>query len=272
MKDAKAVFDFLVDSHCHLNYEGLAHDQKGAVERALGCGVGAMLSINTKLREYDEIIAIVEAYPQVWGTVGIHPHEAENEAGVAVETLVKLSAHDKIVGLGETGLDYFYENAPKKEQEDNFRSHILASQQTGLPVVIHTRDADEDCEAILREHMADAPFKAVVHCFTAGPGLAAAALELGLYISISGIVTFKNAVQLRDIVKTIPAERLLVETDSPFLAPVPHRGKTCEPAYVADTAAFIANLREEDFNVLKRQTSANFFRLFDKIDVSAIAA
>lgn len=255
---------YIVDSHCHLNYEGLVEEQGDVIARARSAGVGCMLAINTKLKEYHEILAVAEAHNDVYGTVGIHPHEAENEPDVATDILVEKSHHPRIVGLGETGLDYFYDNAPREMQKVNFEAHLRAGQQTGLPVIIHTRDADDDCGDMLEAAMAEAPFKAVIHCFTAGPELARRVLNLGLYISISGIVTFKKAEELREVAKSIPLDRLLVETDSPFLAPVPHRGKTCEPAFVMDTARFLAELRGEDFDHFAAATTQNFFTLFDK--------
>ncbi|MBO6503608.1 MAG: TatD family hydrolase [Kordiimonadaceae bacterium] len=257
-------FDYIVDSHCHLNYKGLIEEQAEVVERARAQGVGCMLAINTKLKEYEQIVEIVETYPDVYGSVGIHPHEAENEPDVALEALLSRAKHPKIVGIGETGLDYFYDNAPRDMQQVNFRSHIAAARETGLPVIVHTRDADEDCVAILREEMEKGAFTGVIHCFTASQFLADAVLELGFYISISGIATFKNAKDLQATVKTIPMDRLLVETDAPFLAPVPHRGKTCEPAFVMDTARFVADLKGEDFDEFQHITSANFFQLFNK--------
>lgn len=259
-----ARFDYIVDSHCHLNYKGIIEQQGDVVQRARDAGVGCMLAINTKLKEYEQIVEIVETYPDVYGSVGIHPHEAENEPDVALEALLSRAKHPKIVGIGETGLDYYYDNAPRDMQQVNFRSHIAASRETGLPVIIHTRDADEDCVAILKEEMAKGAFTGVIHCFTASQFLADAVLEMGFYISISGIATFKNAKDLQATVKTIPMDRLLVETDSPFLAPVPHRGKTCEPAFVMDTARFVAELKQVDFEELQDTTSRNFFELFSK--------
>ncbi len=257
-------FDYIVDSHCHLNYKDLIEQQAEVVARARQQGVGCMLAINTKLKEYDQIVEIVETYPDVFGSVGIHPHEAENEPHVALEALVTRAKHPKIVGIGETGLDYYYDNAPRDMQQVNFRSHIAAARDTGLPVIVHTRDADEDCVAILREEMAKGSFTGVIHCFTASQWLADAVLELGFYISISGIATFKNAKDLQATVQTIPMERLLVETDAPFLAPVPHRGQTCEPAFVMDTARFVAALKGVDFDELQHATTKNFFQLFNK--------
>ena len=257
-------FGYLVDSHCHLNYEGLAEQQDDVIARAGTAGVGCMLAINTKLREFDEVRTIAERNPHIYASVGIHPHEAANEPGVAVAALIERSVHPKVVGLGETGLDYYYDNAPREAQQENFRAHMEAARRTGLPVIVHTRDADEDCAAMLRAEMDKGPFTGVIHCFTAGRALADAVLEMGFYISISGIVTFKNAADLREIVVDLPMDRLLVETDSPFLAPVPHRGKLCEPAYVADTARYIADLKNVSFDDLMEITSRNFFDLFKK--------
>lgn len=257
-------YGYIVDSHCHLNYKGLKEDQAAVVERARDAGVGCMLAINTKLSEYQEIVDIVEAYDDIYGSVGIHPHEAENEPDVALDALLSRAKHPKIVGIGETGLDYFYDNAPRDMQMVNFKAHIAASRQTGLPVIIHTRDADDDCVAVLRDEMTKGAFPGVIHCFTASQMLADAVLELGLYISISGIATFKSAKDLQETVKTVPLDRLLVETDAPFLAPVPHRGKTCEPAFVMDTARFVAELKDVSFEDLQQQTSQNFFDLFSK--------
>ncbi len=258
-------YGYIVDSHCHLNYKGLNEDKDAVVERARNAGVGCMLAINTKLKEYEQIIDIVDTYPDVFGTVGIHPHEAENEPDVALDALLERSNHPKIVGIGETGLDYYYDNAPRDMQQINFRSHIAAARETGLPVIVHTRDADEDCVEMLREEMARGAFTGVIHCFTASQFLADAVLELGFYISISGIATFKSARDLQATIKTIPLERLLVETDAPFLAPVPHRGKTCEPAFVMDTARFVAELKDISFEELQETTTENFFKLFNKV-------
>ncbi len=257
-------FDYIVDSHCHLNYKGLVEDQAAVVSRARASGVGCMLAINTKLTEYQEIVAIIDQYDDIYGSVGIHPHEAENEPDVALDALISRSAHPKIVGIGETGLDYYYDNAPRDMQQVNFLAHIAAARDTGLPVIVHTRDADDDCINILASEMKKGGFTGVIHCFTASQYLADAVLELGFYISISGIATFKNARDLQNTVKTIPMERLLVETDAPFLAPVPHRGKTCEPAFVMDTARFVADLKGVTFDELQDHTTRNFFSLFNK--------
>lgn len=256
---------YIVDSHCHLNYKGIVEEQDAVIARARDAGVGCMLSINTKIREFDEVRLIAEKHDDIFATVGIHPHEAENEPDVALDALLERAKHPKVVGIGETGLDYYYDNAPRDMQKVNFLTHIEAARITGLPVIIHTRDANEDCVQILQDEMKKGDFKALIHCFTASQMLADAVLEMGMSISISGIVTFKNAKDLQATVKTIPLEKLLVETDSPFLAPVPHRGKTCEPAYVVDTAKYVADLKGLPFEELRDITTANFFKLFDKI-------
>ncbi len=223
-----------------------------------------MLAINTKLKEYDDILNIATQYDNVYGSVGIHPHQAEEEPNVELSELLKRSEHEKIVGIGETGLDYFYDTAPRDLQRNNFRTHLTASAQTNLPVIIHTRDADDDCISIMQEMTKDKAFPGLIHCFTATQELADASLDLGLYISISGIVTFKNAADLREVVKTVPLDRLLIETDAPFLAPIPHRGKTCEPAYVSDTCRYLAEMYGVSAEELREITSHNFFTLFSK--------
>lgn len=254
----------LIDSHCHLNYPGLVEDQAGAIARARAAGVGLMIAIGTKSAEWPEVIALAEREPDVVATVGIHPHEAEREAGVQQSQLVTHAAHPKVVGIGETGLDYYYDHSPRDLQQRNFRLHIAAARQTGLPLVVHTRDAEEDTASILRNEMRAGAFTGVIHCFTASQDFARIALDLGFYISLSGIVTFKSAKDLQDTARMIPDDRLLVETDSPFLAPVPMRGKTCEPAFVAHTAAFVAGLRGTDAHALAQQTTANCLALFSK--------
>lgn len=254
----------LVDSHCHLNYEGLRDDTDAVIARARAAGVDAMLTINTKLREYDAVVALTERYEDVFGTVGIHPHEAENEAGVAVAALVERTLHPRIVGIGETGLDYYYDNAPRDLQKTSFQAHIEAAQQTGLPLVVHSRDAEADTTDMLKRALENAPLNAVIHCFTGSMAFMKEMVALGFYISMSGIVTFKSARALQAVAREIPDDRLLIETDSPFLAPVPHRGRLCEPAFVADTARFLGQLREVDHEALADLTSRNFFRLFSK--------
>lgn len=254
----------LVDSHCHLNYKGLAEQQGDVLERARARGVTAMLNIATRESEWDDVLAAAEANKDVWASVGIHPHDADNHPNVDTAKLVARAAHPRVIGIGETGLDYYYDKSDRQRQQDSFRRHIHASQQTGLPVIVHTRDAEADTLALLGDEMARRPFTGVIHCFTASDDFARKALDLGLYISISGIVTFKNAADLQATALWLPQERLLIETDSPFLSPVPHRGKTGEPAFVADTLAYLAELRDEDRQQLAEATSANFYALFSK--------
>jgi len=253
-----------VDSHCHLNYKGLVEDQQSVLERARAAGVEAMLNISTRASEWDEVIAVAERESDVMASVGIHPHEADLHPDVATETLVEKACHPKVVGIGESGLDYYYDHSERERQRQSFRSHIAAARDTQLPLIVHTRDAEQDTYDILAEEMGKGAFPALIHCFTAGQDFADRVLALGLYISISGIVTFRNARALQDVARTIPLGRLLIETDSPFLAPVPHRGRPCEPAYVADTARFLAELRGEPLEELAAATSANFRRLFAK--------
>jgi TatD DNase family protein len=223
-----------------------------------------MLNISTREREWDEVIGLAEQEKDVWASVGIHPHEADQHVGMDCAKLVAKSAHPRVVAIGETGLDYYYDKSDRAQQCTGFREHIKASRETGLPIIIHTRDAEADTAAILTEEMREGPFTGVIHCFTASAEFARVALNLGLYISLSGIVTFKNAKDLQDIAKWLPADRLLVETDAPFLAPIPHRGRTGEPAFVADTARFVAQLRDVAAESLAQQTSDNFYDLFTK--------
>jgi len=254
----------LVDSHCHLNYKGLSEDVNSVLERGRAAGVGYFLTINTKLGEFEDVRAIARANADVSCTVGIHPHEAESAGDLTTGAIVERTADRDVVGIGETGLDYYYDNAPRAAQRASFATHIEAAQEAGLPLVVHTRDAEADTEALLREGAQGGGLEAVIHCFTGSRGFMERMVELGFYISLSGIVTFKKAADLQETAKQIPADRLLVETDSPFLAPVPHRGKPCEPAYVADTARFVAGLRGIDEAELAAQTTANFFRLFER--------
>ena len=254
----------LVDSHCHLNYEGLVEDQTGVLTRARAAGVGTMLNISTREREWAQIIGTAERENDVWASVGIHPHEADAHAHVDTAKLVAMASHQRVIAIGETGLDYYYDHSDRTRQQVSFRAHIAAARETGLPLIVHTRDAEDDTAAILREEMEEGAYSGVIHCFTASGTFADIALELGLFISISGIVTFKNAKALQETAARIPADRLLVETDSPFLAPVPHRGRPCEPAFVADTARFLANLLGESFESLTETTTRNFFALFGK--------
>ena len=253
-----------VDSHCHLNYKGLVEDQQGVLDRARAAGVEAMLNISTRASEWDEVVGLAEREPDVWASVGVHPHDADTHPDVETATLVERARHPRVVGIGESGLDFYYDKSDRDRQRASFRSHIAAARETGLPIIVHTRDAEADTLALLGEEMARAVFPGVIHCFTASDDFARKALDLGLYISISGIVTFKNAAELQATAKWLPQDRLLIETDSPFLAPVPHRGKTGEPAFVADTLAFLADLRGEDQDELAAATSANFYSLFNK--------
>lgn len=252
----------LTDSHCHLNYKGLVEDQQAVLARARARGVTAMLNIATREREWDEVLATAEAEPDVWASVGIHPHEADGHPDVDTARLVDRARHPRVVGIGESGLDYHYDRSDRARQRDSFRAHIAACRETQLPLIVHTRDAEEDTLAILDEEMGKGAYPGVIHCFTASRAFAHRALALGLYISISGIVTFKNAREIQDIARDVPANRLLVETDAPFLAPVPHRGKPGEPAFVADTVAFLAQLRGDDPGALATRTAENFHRLF----------
>ena len=253
-----------VDSHCHLNYKGLVEDQQGVLARARAAGVSHMLNISTRSSEWDAVLAVAEREDDVMASVGIHPHEADAHPDVTTDMLVARARHPRVIGIGESGLDYYYDHSDRQQQQASFRAHIAAAREAGLPVIVHTRDAEDDTHAILAEEMEGGAFTGVIHCFTASRDFADKALELGLYISLSGIVTFKNARDLQDTAKAVPADRLLIETDSPFLAPVPHRGRPCEPAYVADTARFLAALRDESVEQLATTTSANFFRLFTK--------
>jgi TatD DNase family protein len=253
-----------VDSHCHLNYKGLVEQQVDVLARARESGVSAMLNISTRECEWDDVIGLAEQESDVWASVGIHPHEADQHVGMDCAKLVEKSAHPRVVAIGETGLDYYYDKSDRAQQCTGFREHIKASRETGLPIIIHTRDAEADTAAILTEEMREGAFTGVIHCFTASAEFARIALDLGMYISLSGIVTFKNAQDLQDVAKWLPEDRLLVETDAPFLAPIPHRGRTGEPAFVADTACFVAQLRGVAPEILAQQTSDNFYNLFSK--------
>lgn len=254
----------LVDSHCHLNYPGVREDQAGVIDRARAAGVGTMLGISTRASEWAEVIALADANPDIWASVGIHPHEADAHPNIDAARLIEAADHAKVIAIGETGLDYFYDHSDRDRQRASFRAHIAASRATGLPIVVHTRDAEEDTAAIMAEEMEQGAFTGVIHCFTASQAFAEQALALGFYISLSGILTFKNARDLQATAATIPADRLLVETDSPFLAPVPMRGRPCEPAFVAHTAAYLAKLRGQGVDDLAAMTTDNFFRLFTK--------
>jgi TatD DNase family protein len=254
----------LVDSHCHLDFPDFAPERDAVVERAGEAGIGWMLTICTHVTRFDQVKAVAEAYPNVFCTVGIHPHEAGNEPPTSAAELIALAEHPKVVGFGETGLDFYYEHSPRADQERSFRAHIAAARETGLPLIVHTRDADIDTLRILREEHANGPFPGLIHCFSASRALAEAVVDLGLYISFSGIVTFKNAAELRETARNLPIERLLVETDAPYLAPEPKRGKRNEPAFTAFTAARVAELRGLAPGDFARVTTENFFRLFSR--------
>ena len=254
----------LIDSHCHLNYKGLVEDQPAVLARARASGVTGLLNISTRLSEWEAVVATAEREPDVWASVGIHPHEADAHADLGTQALLDATMHPRVIGIGETGLDYYYDHSDRAVQRKLFRVHIGVARETGLPLIVHTRDAEDDTASILAEEMAHGAFPALIHCFTASRGFARTVLDLGLTISLSGIVTFKNARELQEIAGELPGDRILVETDAPFLAPVPHRGRPCEPAFVADTLRHVAGLRGEEPEALAATTSSNFFRLFAK--------
>lgn len=255
----------LIDSHCHLNYKGLVEDQCAVLDRARAAGVTGFLNISTRQREWGDIIAVAEREPDVWASVGIHPHEADAHADLGEAALIEAASHPRVVAIGETGLDYYYDHSDRETQKALFRVHIAVARETGLPLIVHTRDAEADTAAILREEMGRGAFPALIHCFTASAAFAGDMIDLGLMISLSGITTFKNARDLQEIAADLPEDRILVETDAPFLAPVPHRGKTCEPAFVADTLRFVAGLRGTSAEHLADATTQNFMRLFTKV-------
>ena len=254
----------LIDSHCHLNYDGLAERQQEVLENAREHGVTGFLNISTRQREWRDIVALAEQEPDVWASVGVHPHEADAHPDLGATALVEASSHPRVIAIGECGLDYYYDKSHRDAQRERFQAHIDAARETGLPLVIHTRDAEADTADILSSAVREGGVTGVLHCFTGSAELARKGLDLGFYVSLSGIVTFKNAQDLQDTAKWLPADQMLVETDAPFLAPVPHRGRKCEPAFVADTAIFVAGLRGEDPEQLAETTTANFFRLFGK--------
>ncbi|MFM9862645.1 MAG: TatD family hydrolase [Micropepsaceae bacterium] len=254
----------LVDSHCHLDFPDFGPELDAVVQRARAAGVGTMLTIGTRLSAFEGVRAIAERYEDIWCSVGVHPHEAAVEPLNEANALIERAAHPRVIGIGEAGLDYFYEHSPRDDQIRNFRAHIAASRETQLPLIVHARDADHDlCEILSEEHGRGA-FPGLIHCFSSTAKLAKTALDIGFYISISGIVTFKKADELRSIVATVPLERLLVETDAPYLAPMPHRGKRNEPAFVKNTADVVARLKGVDAERLEQVTTDNFFRLFTK--------
>jgi TatD DNase family protein len=255
----------LVDSHCHLDFPDLAADLDGVVSRARSAGIGRMVAISTRVRRLPELVAITERFGDVFCSVGTHPHHAHEELDMTAADLIAKSAHPKVVAIGEAGLDYFYDKSPRPAQEQGFRAHIAAARGTGLPLVIHSRDADDDMARILEEEMGKGAFPAVLHCFTGGRDLAQRAIALGLHISFTGILTFKTSQALRDIAASLPADRILVETDAPYLAPGKYRGKRNEPAYVVETAKVLAETRGVSADRIAEQTTENFFRLFNKV-------
>jgi TatD DNase family protein len=255
----------LVDSHCHLDFDDFSEELDEIIDRARARGVGRMLTISTHLDKFPGVLRIAERYDDVFCSVGVHPHEAEHHIGLAKDRLIELSQHAKVVGIGETGLDYFYEHSPREAQRDCFRAHIQAARETGLPVIVHTRDADDDTLEILTYEMQKGAFTGLIHCFSSSLELAQKSVEMGLMISISGIVTFKKATELQEAVSQLPLSSLLVETDAPFLAPIPHRGRRNEPSFVADTAAKVAEIKGIEPAELHKITGDNFFRLFAKV-------
>ncbi len=254
----------LADSHCHLNYKGVADASEEVLARARAAGVVAMLNISTRESEWDAVIGTADREPDVWATIGIHPHEADEHPHVDTDRLIAAAAHPRVVGIGESGLDYYYDHSDRAAQQRSFRAHLAACRETGIPIVVHTRDAEADTATILRDELGKGAFPGVLHCFTGSAELARIALDLGFYISISGIVTFKSAQSLQAVARDLPLDRVLIETDAPFLAPVPHRGKPGEPAFVADTCRFLAQLRGEEPEYLADATRSNFHRLFAK--------
>ena len=263
----------LIDSHCHLDFPDFASELDAVVARAKAAGIGRLVTISTRVRRHAQVLAIAERFPQVFCSVGTHPHNAHEELDIDAAALVAIAQHPKVVAIGEAGLDYHYDNSPRLAQEQGLRQHIAAARQSGLPLVIHSREADADMAHILEEETGKGVFPAVLHCFTGGRDLAFVAIALGHYVSFTGILTFKNSQALRDIAAALPAERVLVETDAPYLAPLPYRGKRNEPAYVVETAKVLAQARGVSLDEITRQTTENFFRLFSKVprDLGAAA-
>jgi TatD DNase family protein len=262
----------LVDSHCHLDFPDFAPELDSVVARADAAGVRHMVTISTRVKRHDQVLAIAERYPNVTCSVGTHPHHAHEELDITADDLIARTKHPKVVAIGEAGLDYHYDNSPRDAQAHGFRTHIAAARATQLPLVIHAREADDDTARILEDEMGKGPFPAVLHCYTGGPDLARRALALGCYIGFTGIVTFKNSAALREIAKAVPADRFLVETDAPYLAPLPYRGKRNEPAYVVKVAEVLGEVRGVSSDEICRQTSENFFKLFSKVPRAAAAA
>lgn len=255
----------LVDSHCHLDFPDFAEELDDVVQRARDAGVGRMVTICTRVRKFQQVLAVAERFDDVYCSVGTHPHNADEELDVTPDELIELSQHERVVAIGEAGLDYHYDKSPRAAQAEGFRNHIAAARQTGLPLVIHARSADDDMMAILREETRAGAFPAILHCFSSGRALAECGIELGLTVSFSGILTFKNSQDIRDIAHDMPRDRVLVETDAPYLAPVPNRGRRNEPAFVADTARVLAEVWDVSEDDVRRHTTNNFFNLFSKI-------
>jgi TatD DNase family protein len=262
----------LVDSHCHLDFPDFAEERDAVVARALAAGVGRMVTICTRVRRFAQVLEVAQAYPAVYCSVGTHPHNAGEEMDVTAAELIRLADHTKVVAIGEAGLDYHYDKAPRPAQAAGLRVHIEAARRTGLPLVIHARAADDDMIAILEDEAAKGAFPFVLHCFSSGAALAEAGVRLGGYVSFSGILTFRNSEALRAIARDVPQDRLLVETDAPYLAPVPHRGKRNEPAFVRQTASVLAQVRGLDEARVEAVTTENFFRLFSKMPPLAKAS
>lgn len=255
----------LIDTHCHLDFPDFEAERDAIVARAHEAGVEQMITISTRVKRFETILAIAESYPNVFCAVGTHPHNADEELDITTEDLVRLSGHPKVVAIGEAGLDYFYDNAPREAQIEGLRRHIAAARETGLPLVIHSRSADDDMAAILTEETGKGAFPFLLHCFSSGPELARIGVELGGYVSFSGILTFPKSEELREIAKTVPHDRMIVETDAPYLAPKPFRGKRNEPAYVAHTAAVLAETIGVTTEEIARITTENAFRVFSKM-------
>jgi TatD DNase family protein len=262
----------LVDSHCHLDFPDFAPELDAVVARANAASVGHMVTICTRVRRLEQVLAVAERFPTVTCSVGTHPHHAHEELDITAENLIAHTRHPKVVALGEAGLDYHYDNSPRDAQAQGFRTHIAAARATQLPLVIHTREADDDCARILEDEMGKGAFPAVLHCYTGGAELARRAVALGCYIGFTGIVTFKNSAALRAIAAELPADRFLVETDAPYLAPLPYRGKRNEPSYVVEVAKTLAEVRGVSFEEIAHQTTENFFKLFAKVPRAAAAA
>jgi TatD DNase family protein len=262
----------LVDSHCHLDFPDFAPELDAVVARAQAADVGHMVTICTRVRRHAQVLAVAERFPNITCSVGTHPHHAHEELDITAEDLIARTSHPKVVALGEAGLDYHYDNSPRDAQSQGFRAHIAAARATQLPLVIHTREADADCARILEDEMGKGAFPAVLHCYTGGPELARRAVALGCYIGFTGIVTFKNSTALRAIAEELPADRFLVETDAPYLAPLPYRGKRNEPSYVVEVAKMLAEVRGVSFEDIARQTTDNFFKLFSKVPRAAAVA